>query len=71
MDRWIRRHTLERYGPVRVVEPFHVFEIAFEGIAVSKRHKSGYAVRFPRIHRWRKDKLAAEADQIEQLSALL
>lgn len=71
LDRWIRRNTLERFGPVRSVEPIHVFEIAFEGIAASSRHKSGIAVRFPRIHRWRKDKTAQEADRLETAKALI
>jgi len=71
LDKWIRRHTLERFGPVRSVEPSHVFEIGFEGIAQSKRHKSGISVRFPRILRWRKDKPAAEADSLETAQALL
>jgi DNA ligase-1 len=65
LDKWIRRHTLEKFGPVRSVEPVHVFEIGFEGIAQSKRHKSGISVRFPRILRWRKDKLPTEADQLQ------
>ena len=56
LDRWIRRHTVERFGPVRHVEPVHVFELGFEGISRSSRHRSGVAVRFPRILRWRKDK---------------
>jgi DNA ligase-1 len=71
LDRWIRRHTVEKYGPARVVEPLQVFEIAFEGIAPSRRHKSGLAVRFPRILRWRTDKPAAEADTLERAHALL
>jgi len=71
VDRWIRQHTLESHGPVRVVEPELVFEIAFEGISRSKRHKSGIAVRFPRIHRWRRDKPCAEADSLETVLALL
>jgi len=71
MDRWIRAHTLEKFGPVRSVEPRQVFEIAFEGIAASSRHKSGIAMRFPRIRRWRQDKRAQEADRIETLRALL
>ncbi|WP_038016047.1 ATP-dependent DNA ligase [Synechococcus sp. PCC 7335] len=71
LDRWIRRHTTEKFGPVRSVEPFHVFEIGFEGIAESKRHKSGIAVRFPRILRWRTDKPMAEADTLESAIALL
>ncbi len=71
LDRWIRRHTTEKFGPVRSVEPFHVFEIGFEGIAASKRHKSGIAVRFPRILRWRTDKPMKEADTLENAIALL
>ncbi|UJR83824.1 ATP-dependent DNA ligase [Sandaracinus amylolyticus] len=71
LDRWIRRNTLDRHGPVRVVEPLHVFELAFEGIAPSTRHRSGVAVRFPRIARWRRDKPVEEADTIETLRALL
>jgi DNA ligase-1 len=71
LDRWIRQNTKDRFGPVRAVTPTQVFELAFEGIAASPRHKSGIAVRFPRISRWRKDKLAAEADTLEAMRALL
>jgi DNA ligase-1 len=71
VDRWIRRHTVERFGPVRHVEPVHVFELGFEAIARSSRHRSGIAVRFPRMLRWRKDKPAAEADSLDALHALL
>ncbi|MFE4106365.1 ATP-dependent DNA ligase [Almyronema epifaneia] len=71
LDRWIRRHTTERFGPVRSVEPIQVFEIGFEGIAASKRHKSGISVRFPRILRWRHDKPASEADTLQAAKALL
>ncbi|MBE9136759.1 ATP-dependent DNA ligase [Nodosilinea sp. LEGE 07088] len=71
LDKWIRRHTIERFGPVRSVEPIQVFEIGFEGIAESSRHKSGISVRFPRILRWRTDKPAAEADTLESAQALL
>lgn len=71
VDRWIRRHTVERFGPVRHVEPVHVFELGFEAIAPSSRHRSGVAVRFPRMLRWRKDKPAAEADTLDALKALL
>ena len=71
VDRWIRRHTRERFGPVRHVEPFHVFELGFEAIARSGRHRSGIAVRFPRMLRWRKDKPAAEADTLENVKRLL
>lgn len=70
LDRWIRGHTLERFGPVRAVEQVHVFELGFEGVNLSKRHKSGIAVRFPRILRWREDKPAAEADRLATLQAL-
>ncbi|HKQ80943.1 MAG TPA: ATP-dependent DNA ligase [Steroidobacteraceae bacterium] len=71
VDRWVRAHTTERFGPVRAVEPTQVFELAFEAIAESKRHKSGIAVRFPRIARWRRDKPAREADTLENLHAVL
>ncbi len=68
---WVRRNTIERFGPVRSVTPTHVFEIAFEGIQRSRRHKSGVALRFPRISRWRRDKPPAEADRLEDLHKLL
>ena len=71
LDRWIRSHTSERFGPVRAVEPLQVFELAFEGLQRSSRHKSGIAVRFPRIARWRRDKPAAEADTLASALALL
>jgi DNA ligase 1 len=71
MDAWIRRNTLEKFGPVRAVKPEQVFELGFEGIQASARHKSGIAVRFPRILRWRKDKPASEADTLDSLRALL
>lgn len=71
MDRWIKKHTVEKFGPVRSVKPEHVFEIAFEGIQESKRHKAGVALRFPRIHRWRKDKKPEEADTLEDVKKLL
>jgi DNA ligase-1 len=71
VDRFIQRNTVERFGPVRSVSPELVFEIAFEGIQESSRHKSGVAVRFPRIIRWRRDKKAQEADTIETLKTLL
>ena len=71
LDRWIRSHTIERFGPVRAVEPVQVFELAFEGLQASKRHKSGIAVRFPRISRWRRDKPAHEADSLASALALL
>jgi len=71
VDAWIKRNTLERFGPVRSVTPHHVFEIAFEGIAESKRHKSGVATRFPRILRWRQDKKIEDANTLEDLKALI
>lgn len=71
VDRFIKQNTLERFGPVRTVKPELVFELAFEGIAFSARHKSGVAVRFPRIHRWRKDKKAEEADHLQSLKKLI
>ena len=71
LDRWIRSHTTERFGPVRAVQPLQVFELAFEGLQRSSRHKSGIAVRFPRIARWRRDKPAREADTLAGALALL
>jgi DNA ligase-1 len=71
LDRWIRAHTTERFGPVRAVPPLQVFELAFEGLQPSGRHRSGIAVRFPRIARWRRDKPAAEADTLASALALL
>lgn len=71
VDAWVRRNMVERFGPVRSVKPELVFEVAFEGIQKSTRHKSGIAVRFPRIARWRKDKPAAEADTLDTIQALL
>ena len=71
VDKWIRANTTAKHGPVRVVQAELVFEIAFEGIQESKRHKSGIAVRFPRIHRWREDKLASDADTLETVKSLL
>ncbi|MBP1840578.1 ATP-dependent DNA ligase [Formosa algae] len=71
VDAWIKRNTLERFGPVRSVTPELVFEIAFEGIAPSSRHKSGYATRFPRILRWRQDKKIEDANKLEDLELLM
>jgi len=68
---WVRKNTLERFGPVRSVKPTHVFEIAFEGINKSSRHKSGVALRFPRMLRWRKDKPIKEANTLEDLKGML
>ncbi|MEZ4897560.1 MAG: ATP-dependent DNA ligase, partial [Saprospiraceae bacterium] len=71
VNAFIRRNTLERFGPVAVVKPELVFEIAFEGIQASSRHKSGIALRFPRIKRWRKDKLRKEANTFQDLQEML
>lgn len=71
LDRWIRAHTREKFGPVRQVEQTEVFELAYEGIAASNRHKSGIALRFPRIVRRRPDKPASGADKLSDLQAVL
>lgn len=71
VDYYVKRNTLEKFGPVRTVKPELVFEIGFEGINRSTRHKSGVALRFPRILRWRQDKKIEQADTIETLKALL
>jgi len=71
VDAIIRKTTRESFGPVRSVEATQVFELGFEGIARSPRHKSGIAVRFPRMLRWRQDKPVAEADTLQTLAALL
>ena len=68
---WVRKNTQQRFGPVRQVTPHHVFEIAFEGIQESPRHKSGVALRFPRMSRWRKDKPLQEANTLDDLNAML
>ena len=71
VDRAVRAHTLEKFGPVRSVRPTLVFEIGFEGVAASPRHRSGIAVRFPRMLRIRADKPLHEADTLQALQALL
>lgn len=71
VDRYVRQNTVEKFGPVRTVTPGLVFELAFEGIQESTRHKSGIAVRFPRISRWRKDKSPADADSLATIKAML
>jgi DNA ligase-1 len=71
IDKFIKKNTLEKFGPVRSVKPHFVFEIAFEGINKSPRHKSGVAVRFPRIVRWRKDKPFEEANTLDDIKKLL
>lgn len=71
VDKYVRQNTLEKFGPVRTVTPGLVFELAFEGIQESARHKSGVAVRFPRISRWRTDKTPADADSLETIRSML
>jgi len=71
VDRFVRDNTIETFGPVRSVKPKLVFELAFEGIQKSSRHKSGIAVRFPRILRWRDDKKIEDADSLATIHALL
>jgi DNA ligase-1 len=71
LDRWVRNHTIDRFGPVREVEKALVLEVAFDSIHTSTRHKSGLAMRFPRISRIRIDKPAAEADRLATLAALV
>ena len=71
LDRWVRNHTVDSFGPVRQVEPKLVFEVAFDSVHRSNRHKSGVAMRFPRIHRIRWDKPAEEADRLETLAAMI
>lgn len=71
VDRFIKKNAQEKFGPVRTVKPQLVFEIGFEGIAESKRHKAGVALRFPRILRWRIDKKPEEITTIEEIKALL
>jgi DNA ligase 1 len=71
VDRFVRENTIETFGPVRSVAPKLVFELGFEGIQKSTRHKSGVAVRFPRILRWREDKLPKDADSLKTIQAML
>ncbi len=71
IDRFVRHNTVERFGPVRAVKPELVLEIAFDAVQASARHKSGVAMRFPRVHRIRWDKPAAEADRLSTLTALI
>ena len=71
VDNFVKRNSLEKFGPVRTVKPELVFEIAFEGIAASNRHKSGVALRFPRINRWRKDKKPDEINTLDDLKKML
>lgn len=71
VDRFVKQNTLERFGPVRTVKPELVFELAFEGIQASSRHKSGVALRFPRMARWREDKKPEDANTLDELKDLL
>ena len=71
VDNFVKRNSLEKFGPVRTVKPELVFEIAFEGIAASARHKSGVALRFPRMSRWRKDKKPDEINTLDDLKKML
>ena len=71
ITQWVKKNTRERFGPVSSVHPELVFEVAFEGIAKSSRHKSGVALRFPRIKRWRRDKPREEINTLEDLNAIL
>lgn len=71
LDRWVRNHTINRFGPVREVERSYVLEVAFDAVQRSGRHRSGVALRFPRVHRLRPDKPAAEADRLETLVRMI
>jgi DNA ligase-1 len=71
VDTFVKNNGLEKFGPVRTVKPELVFELGFEGIAASNRHKSGVAVRFPRILRWRKDKTVEDINTLDDLQKML
>src|SRR5690606_21637917 len=71
VDAFVKKNTLAKHGPVRVVEPRLVFELGFENVALSQRHRSGLSVRFPRLLRWRHDKLPADADTLSTLKSLV
>lgn len=71
LDRIVRATTLEKHGPVRICRPTVVLQLAFEGVSLSTRHKSGLAVRFPRIVRWRKDKAPADAGTLADLRRMI
>jgi len=71
ISKWVNKNAIEKFGPVRTVKPELVFEIAFEGIALSNRHKSGVALRFPRIKRWRRDKTVKDIDTIQSVKSLI
>ncbi len=70
VDAFVRRNTIERHGPVRLVKPELVFELHFEAIQPSTRHRSGLAVRFPRMNRWRHDKRPEDADSLATMRAM-
>ncbi len=71
VDNFVKRNSIEKFGPVRTVKPELVFELAFEGIAASNRHKSGVALRFPRMSRWRKDKKIEDINTLDDLKKML
>ena len=71
VSKFVNKNALEKFGPVRTVKPELIFEIAFEGIGFSSRHKSGVALRFPRIVRWRRDKTVAEIDELKEIKKLI
>ena len=71
VDNFVKRNSLEKFGPVRTVKPELVFELAFEGIAASNRHKSGVALRFPRMSKWRTDKKPDEINTLDDLKNML
>jgi DNA ligase-1 len=71
VDAFVKKNAIEKFGPVRTVKPELVFEIGFEGISASSRHKSGVALRFPRMLRWRTDKKADEINTLDDLKAML
>src|SRR5690606_4119198 len=71
VSKFVNKYGMEKFGPVRTVQPKLVFEIAFEGIGFSSRHKSGVALRFPRILRWRKDKTVNDIDDIEEIKKMI
>ena len=71
VDNFVKRNSIEKFGPVRTVKPELIFELAFEGIAESKRHKSGVALRFPRMSRWRKDKKLEDINTLDDLKMML
>ena len=71
VDKWVRKNTDQRFGPVRAVKPHHVFELGFDGIMSNPRSKSGVSLRFPRMLRWRTDKSIEEANTVEDVKKLL